>query len=1326
MKKWLLLSGLCTGLSFVGGFFYKYHLPRIESWLLLEVERISTKHLPVRIWPQKVSLSLFPPKLIIYKTRLLPQKGLEKYMALSKVEQAEIKINWLTLFLGQLRLSELSINGINLAVIEKIQPRPLTKRPATFDFSLIEKIPIDRLRINDFNLLAKLESAKLAWRTQNLKLDILNRRSHVYLNVSAPLIEIKTTDNSHILPMSLNLRGQANATGAQVSGLKVKVADSFLVGAGKIDADPKTKIWSDLNVILRTNLDLPSLAQWAHLTGLLQEPVDIAGSIRSDFHVEGATTSPRVRANTKGSSLRIKEFVIGDVQAKTEWQNSAIKVDYLTVQNNSGSATLKNAKWKPADHEIATGELSTDQIELGQLLRNLGLKNIPLQLTVAGKLPCQGPLYPEPSLKCQGQVKAKDLILHTDVSRKKMLLEVPTAQAEGWVTITKSNVSYNANLQVGQKSRGHSDGIIDYQKGFMINYKGAPADLKDIKNLADLKLEGSAEISGKTWGTSHWGRIELQASGKDVWLDDYFLGQPRFNLTYKEGTLYFQQALGLLGASRYAGDLSVNLIKKQIEIKGKAPYLELNDLKEVFKRKINLPVSLAGAGTAEVKASGPLQFNALSYNLRSAFFRGSVANESFDKLNFNLNAKHGQVTSEAINISRGTSVIDLTGHINPEGKIDASLNAKRFRLEESENVTQLGLDVTGQVDGQMSIKGQLPRPSFAIYGKVSKLVLGQRPSGDSSFNIFLNSENINGSGELIGDVLRFKFSYPLVANQPLKLWAQARGWDFANSFSLLSASARQRDFQTSLTALINLQSDTGLAKDLSGEIEVNEAKISRGSLNLENKNTIFVHFNNGTINAKTFNIEGSAGYIKAAIQKINQDHLDASINGRIEMEMLTLIAPFFSELQGIFAFNMNFAGKPADPALTGSAYIEHGTMKFKEFPHPFTNIRADLLFNHQSINVNTWNADLASGQITGDGQIRFLAKQNIPVDIRGQIKNVNLNVPPGYSTRGSGSWSLNGKATPYMLNLNYVVEAGEVTAEFSGDLSKDSRTITPSALLPKFLNKDAEQPIHLNLDLQFKNHIQVRNSMVNSGVKGQLKVKGPFNSLRLTGLLNPLPGGKVYFRDAEFEVNTGFVEYNDDPPENPKIYLSAQSQIIETVRIEDREQNNQYEVNLLVQGRAKTPRFALSSLPPLSEKEIASLLALGMTSTNLENRKVGDVAQKNSLQIGTAILQKPLNKEVRNRLGVDVSISQQSSNVDNTSFTKFTFSKQFTPKLGASASRTVEKNPVNSGKIEYKFNRNFSAIGSYEGKEGTSQLDNEKQVDQSIFGLDLEFKVNFK
>lgn len=1325
MKHWrrfALIAVLFAGTSFLLGFFNKYHLPRLEQWLLLEIEKRSTEQLPVRIWPENLHIEFFPPSVVLSNVRLLPQRELAPVMAPAALKEAEIRINWFYLLTGRLRLSYVGARGADFKLVLKDTVPKTKKDLSNFDFKTISEIPVDELSLSDISLWTRLEGPGLALRLSDFNLNLGNRARSLFIQINAPKAEIKFKGANDPMPVHFATRALVEEKKIQLSAFQVKAGKSLLVAAGRVDGGLLPRQWERLDLNARVRLDLTDITKWERI---LRDPIIplLDGGIKTEVSVQGSFASPQLRLIGSGADVAIAGHRVGDFETRGSWTNGRVQVDELKVSNSAGTAKISQFSWVPADNEVAKAVVETDKLEIGKLLHNIKIQNVPIFIPITARFDCKGPLLPSPELACAGAAKVRDLLVHTPNKAKKPIVAIDKVEAKGDVKISASSVTYGADLQVGEKSKGESSGVIDFKKGFQISYKGTEVHFSDLKNLVNLKLEGRAQLSGTTDGNSKSAKLKLSADTKGVYLENYFLGDVQSEISYKSGVLQFAKVLGQAGTSRYNGTLSINIPRGEIFIHAVSPYADLADIKEAFARHVNLPFAVSGTGTVNAKGWGPLAFNKMSYELKSAFFRGQVHGESFDQLTFNVTANNGQVRAEKVQASRGPSTLDLTGRVTPEGVIDSVVVGRKLRLEESENISKLGFDITGQVDMTMTIRGQLPRPVLETHGRLSKLVIGDRGAEDSTFKLKINSEQISGGGSFMGDVVTADFAYPLAPNAPFKLFAKADKWNFGSLFSIFSDSIRQRDIQTSLSAVVKLSSEKGGPQKMDGDIEINELSLRRGASSIHNSSTILLNFRNGVLSSRPFLFEGEGGSIRFTIPEISQQSMTATVNGKLDLSLMTLFTPFLSDLQGRLAINTAFTGRPEQPQISGSAFIEQGLVKFREFPHPFSNIRADILFSQQDVVINALKADLGGGQISGDGKIRLLGRNSVPVDVKGQFSGVSLNVPEGYKTNGSGTWSMKGPYLPYILGLNYEIQSGEITSEFSGTGGQGS--VTASALLPKFLAEQTDQPVHLDLLVQIKNSLQVRNALVQSQVKGRVRVTGPPAQPRLTGILNPVPGGKVFFRDVGFEVSAGYVEYQDDPPDNPKLYLTAQTVVKENVRDDtNRVTENEYEVNLLIQGKGRNPKITVSSLPALTEREIISLLALGMTPGQLESRRSSQVGGDQLEQIGTSIIGKVTNKELRSRLGVDVQVTQ--TNAESGSSPKITINKQFSPKLSASAGRTLEKTPESTVKMEYKVNRNLSVIGSWEGKEGASAAGEQEDVTPSIFGLDLEFKVNFK
>ncbi len=1331
MKSWLrftLIAILFASFAFLIGFFQRYHLPRIKSWLLVEIEEQSSKHSPVRVWPAHLDLNLFPPRLVLEDVKLLPQQEVaKKVLVQGHIERVEVGLSWLALFSGKVRISSLRMKHPQFKLKLNDDLWKSTGGPSKFDFDLLYKIPIDELDVDDLEVSADYPSRKSHIDFEKLNFSITNRFRSLQLDLQAPKLTLITENQKDPLSLALETRMLLEEKELSITAVKIKKQDSFLVGAGRIDGDfSKMKI--DKSILnFRTSVFLPEIHEWIKAIDPAIPVPKLQGRVTLDLGVvlKEQDTNPEFRYRISSEKVSIDGYQLGEVISEGSFDQNKLETKKVEVRQSAGFAELQDVKLNWGKEANLTAKAVIHNIELGQFLETIKVRNVPLYTNISGEAPCVLTFKPTFDAQCLVQMKGQKLHLHSGGKEKDTIVKVASFAAEGKVKVDAKHVEYEANLTAGAKSKGHSSGVIAYETGFKISYEADELHFADVEDLAGLKIEGMTKLKGTTEGDSHAATLDLDAQGEDLWLHDYRLGQANANIRYKEGNLIFRQIQGSVFSTRYNGNVTINLLKNEIHLQGQVPYADIEDIQQVFSRFVKLPIVITGTGTAEVKAWGPLQFNRMNYVLNSTFYRGSAAGESFDEMSFNVSAKDGMVNSERVNLVKGTSVITLNGRITPEGVMDSVIIGRALRLEQSENLERMGLNATGLLDFTMSLRGQLPKPKMELNGRLSKLVLADKPADDSTFKLKILPDRIEGGGSFIGGVVMADFIWPFENSGPFKLSLETNKWNFTNLFSLLSETTRQRDFETALSSKIELASSSGGFWNSSGEAKISELLVRRGSLSLSAPQPIDLIFKNGLMNTSNFLIQGESSFLKLTSENSEQNNLNIQMNSKLDMALLTLFTPFLADLRGSLSSTIQVKGSALKPDLKGSAFIEKGFVRLKSFPHPFEDIRADLLLNQEILSINSLRSDFAGGSLTGDGRIQFLGLKNIPMDIRGQFQKVSLNVPDGIRTRGSGTLQLKGTYFPYNLAIQYDVNSGDVTREFT-ESTDASVTVLPSTYLPKFVSQDSFEPVAFDIDMQLRNPLSVKNSMVEAMVTGQLKVQGTPEAPRLTGAFSAQRGGKLFFRGNTFEMLVTNLEFNNSPPDNPKLYVNAQTRVTESAAGDARPQT--YDIDMIVQGPAKPlPKLTMTSQPALSEQQIVSLLALGVTSS-AESTAGGfsDKGNQGSIRIGSALIEKPLGKEIKNRLGLDFAITSNSSTTDNSQ--KVTLSKQITPKITASASRSIGKSQSNSAKLEYQMNKNVSVIGSFEGQSDTSatQTTDKKPVDSSVLGLDLEYKLQFK
>jgi len=214
-------------------------------------------------------------------------------------------------------------------------------------------------------------------------------------------------------------------------------------------------------------------------------------------------------------------------------------------------------------------------------------------------------------------------------------------------------------------------------------------------------------------------------------------------------------------------------------------------------------------------------------------------------------------------------------------------------------------------------------------------------------------------------------------------------------------------------------------------------------------------------------------------------------------------------------------------------------------------------------------------------------------------------------------------------------------------------------------------------------------------------------------------GTKALFRDKVFEVQSANVKFANENDINPELYVSARSRISE------------YDINMVIQGRAKDPVVRLSSVPPLSDQDIISLIALGVRSQTLE-KQVGEANKAREATMGAllteAVTQMEGVRQFQKKTGVEIQITSSYDDTKKVSIQRFTLSRKLSEKVRASATQTAGALSSQEYTLQYNFTESLSAIGRFEDRKynnNSGEIQEEKQ-DQSILGLDLEFKKEFK
>lgn len=1320
MKRvfWILITPL-AGFLVLWLILSMYVGPKLETWALAQIESYSDSSLPVRIRAQNLHLKLFKPSLSLEGIEVEGKGELAESLQTLRIGSVRVFVDFFHLLSGRVTLSAVVVDSPDVEI--NIDPflkddSPPKELPMDAIFAQLEKLPLQRIFLQNIHLKVVSKKEKLSVEIQDGDILTTNMGKNLTTKADIPHVQFSMAGvgnfegslDTHLYLTRQSLRilqlgVRFDNSEILARGELTRFSEIAIKPSGLIDLSGKIHLGDIYNEIKksRPQMKFPALAGDVNLEA--ETRFDGLDNIRS-----------KVDITTK--ALNIDQFSLGDARIQGEYKDRNITLSEMKVQHPAGEAVVTKAQMTLDGNYAFKTKISLKSLDLQKLFHSLNLHEIPVGLQAQGEIPCEGQIRPELQVTCtNASISGKDLWVKAGMKAQDTIVNVDSMSAQGQVHVTMKSLNYSADLALGSNT-GSSDGVIDFEKGFKINFKTKKLEMKNIKNLAHLKMEGSASIEGMTSGDSHAAIFDMKLNARDFVFEDFALGNLITDLKYRDGSLLFQDIAGAVNKTQYLGGLTVNLRNNTLTGEFSAPTADLNDIALVFERIYKLPVDVQGVGAAKARVSGPLNFWKMNYHLESAFKNLNIGAENFELLNFNVTAQNGNLKTDNVSLKRGNGTLVLQGGISSEQVMNLYADGKNWRLEESDIISKINTSIIGNLNFAAELKDSVRTPQITIKGAATDTLFEEQEIPNSNFILHINRESFGAQLSLFGDKVQGEFQLPFAKGKaPLIMKIKTNNWNYSSVLGLIGGSNLVNEYDSSLTSSVDLRSETGEALKSTGKIHVQNFSLKRGTLSFANRSPMDITMDNGLINIKNFELEGPNTTIKIRGENFTSERLNVSVNAQADMRLLQIFTPFLDDIGGALNLSTTVSGPLRKPEVLGNLNTSNAFVKLKGFPHPIERLSMEVVFSQSRVMINSIRGQIAGGTLTGDGGITINGIRDLPTSIRLHMENVTFNVPDKVRSNGNADLLFSGRWFPFTLSGTFRVNNALVEKEFTEDGGGVSG-VKQSRYLPKVIRETHFEPILFDLQLLMDRNIIVKNSLIDGSVTGQLQVRGSPSAPVLLGKITLEKKSRLIFKDKIFDVQNGIIDLNDPNEINPNLYITAQSRI------------DTYDITLLAQGPAKNMTIRLTSIPPLPEQDIISLIALGITSTNMNQVQSRQQADQLGAEIGGAVLAKPINKQLESTLGLNLQVTSQYDSTRNISVPKVTLSRRVSDRVKVSGSRPVRDSQSYDFKLEYLINSNWTAIGSFENvsNEENSAVQTTQQPSESFFGLDLEFKREFK
>lgn len=1303
-------------------------LTAVKPWVLkmaqAQIPKVNNMQDMVHVKVGRLDFSLFKLQVYANDISLTLNKDASNTITVPRVR---MQIDPFNLLIGQLNVSYLRLDDAKINLNETIlnlSPKDDNKeidlKPL---FKLLPKIPVDKLVINNTNLIFDVQSQKAKLRSKIDSLTIANKQKSLALMISDSEHEFVTKNISKITGASIRVSGQAELLENKLELIKLtsRVENSFINASGTLNNFKMVMIKPEFVVKTDGTLIFENLKPFYYFFDTSNKRLpQILGQLKFKGQLQGAGfTKNSGNFELQTENLKFNFIKFGNANIKMTFKDNNVVFDQIKLDHPAGLASLTAVEFAQEKPYAFKSKIDVSQFNLIKLFNSLEIKNVPADLSATMSANCSGQLMPFEAT-CDTKMTAENIWVKSSLKNDKYIVQIKKALIDGKVSLNLKGASFDAKAKLAT-SEFSSLGKVDFEEGFDMKFKATNFNLAHIDNLAHLNLKGL--ISGElvTTGNTDHGIIDAKINTKNFEIDKFHLGNLSGDLNYKAARLGLRNIIGEMEQTQYNGDLEIDFNNSTIAGDIKLPKLYGKSLISILNDRFSLPFTLSGQGQGSMVFSGPLDFWKMKYTLKAELNNGAVAEESFNSLVADLTANGEKLNFDRLILFKPSGQINVGGHINTqqaEPRFNLDITSKNLRAEEVDHFVKLlpkstGLitiagKVTDTID-KIQISGQTSLREFSVEGQ--SLLSSQ---GD----IIINKNFFSFNGQIFGRQAQTSVQIPFNETHEFIIKAQLRDLNPLTFLPLIKIPPPALDTTALLSAEIDLRSRKIDLKSLVGFIKLNNFLLQRSNQTLKLQRPSEIIFASGLKSLTPISMRGTDQSLE-----ITQNSSVINFNGKILLRLIQFLVPSLENLNGQLEFNFGLNLNSQKLSLAGSGALKNGLVQIKGFPYPIKDINAALDFSQSKLILSSVQAQLNQSPISGFGFINFLGSQNIDVNIQAESSRVDLEFPPQIQTSGLVKVKVFGSWIPYTLKIDYNIEQGLVTKEFTGGEENVKLTLAPSKYLPPQQLNQQSPTLLLDVNAKFNKGIIIKNSLLEGTASGELRVTGSPEIPILSGRIDLAPTSKLIFKDKLFDVLTGSVVFNPGEEKsadiNPEVFINANARV------------SDYDVNLLITGQAKNLSIKPTSQPPLSESDIFSLLALGYTTDKQDQNLTSNAQQQQTGLEVIAVLsnQSKFNKQIQEKLGLNVQIAPSVDSTKNIAVPKVVVSRQITKKINASYSRPLTgSQQSNEVKLQWLFHPNYSLNLNYlnQTDDNETSIIQNNEDDKGNYGVDLEYKKEFK
>ncbi len=451
----------------------------------------------------------------------------------------------------------------------------------------------------------------------------------------------------------------------------------------------------------------------------------------------------------------------------------------------------------------------------------------------------------------------------------------------------------------------------------------------------------------------------------------------------------------------------------------------------------------------------------------------------------------------------------------------------------------------------------------------------------------------------------------------------------------------------------------------------------------------------------------------------------AIVSSSVSLGLIEGLTDLVKNVTGQIKLDVHAVGMSNDPHVAGSIVVEGATFLVVPTNVQYKNARLTLTLSPDRVVVDSFHLEDSSGrplELRGSLGTHELRVGELEVEINAQRFEVMRNEFGRMQI--DARLQVRGRAEAPLVGGDLTISAGELRVDeilqraLSGPYSTEATGFTEPLDASAVVNP--WQRLTLNLTLHVPNTLRVTGDNVrlsqgtpvgigNIGLRvaGDLYLtKDPESPLYVTGSFDSVTGTYA-FQGRRFDVDpASSIIFRGDF--NPELYVGVTRDI------------QGVEARVIITGELEKPELRMTSVPPLSESDILSLIVFNTSTNQLTTEQQQDlIVRAGTLAAG--FFAAPLVQALSSQIGLDILAVEPGAGPGEGP--RVTIGQEIAPGLVARFSRQFGSEPYDEATIEYYLSKILRLRGTFSDAQTVTSRSPFRRVERA--GIDLMFFFSF-